>query len=212
MEPIEPEGNVPPTAVEPTGQHGNAGTTVTQSHGDDELEEGEIDWIEKCGIENLKIRVATADTLAKEAAATLTVLLAGAGGAGAYAVKLLEGDRAVSTIALAAASAWLAGLACCLVYGCLRVAPIPAVYNQPGALLKRRESKQTYAEWRRGELVNIEGRIKRVVARNAKVGKWLNWIRILATATPFVSTAFAVVFPYPSKTAFIALIQGLAIA
>lgn len=38
-----------------------------------------LDWIEKSAIENMKMHHACADTLAKEAAVTLTVLLAGIG-------------------------------------------------------------------------------------------------------------------------------------
>ena len=39
-----------------------------------------IDWAEKSGLENLRFRLQNAETLAKEASSTLTILLAGMGG------------------------------------------------------------------------------------------------------------------------------------
>ena len=165
-----------------------------------EFEDGELEWIERCGIENLKGRMAMTDLLAKEAATTLTILLAGAGSAAAYAVKLLSGERSIATFAAGAASFWLGALACCLVGGCLMLKSIPALYNQPGLLLKRRESGETYEEWRRGELENIEERIRRAIRRNGTVARRLNWIRALAALTPFIAglAAYAGSAAFPS--------------
>ena len=109
-----------------------------------EFEEGELEWIEHSGIEKLKSPIATADTLAKEAATTLTVLLVGTGGAGAYAIKLFENEQNAAAVAAAAASAWLAVLSCALGLGCMMLQGISPAYNQPGQLLGRKN--HTYAQ------------------------------------------------------------------
>lgn len=151
------------------------------------FEKDEYDWIEKAGIENLKGRVATADTLAKEAVTTLTVLLAGSGGAWAYALKLLDEQATTGAVAAVVAGAWLTALSMALVFLCLMIAPIPAVYNQPKKLLERPSHGWTFDQWRLAELLNIDERIARAVRRNNSVGDRLNWVRGLATATPILS-------------------------
>lgn len=158
------------------------------------FETGELDWIEKAALENLKGRVATADTLAKEAVTTLTVLLAGAGGAWAYALKLLDERATAGAIASLIAAVWLTGLAMALVLLCMRIEAIPPVYNQPRELLGRSAEGATFDAWRRAELDNIEKRIGRAVKRNDKVAVRLNWIRALATLTPILSGVSAWVF------------------
>lgn len=152
---------------------------------------GEFEWIEKAAIENLKGRRETADILAKEAATTLTVLLAGVGGSLAYGVKLLDGDTSNTVIAASAACIWLTLLSMGLVLACLKIKGIPALYNQPGELLKRGESKESFDEWRRGELENIEIRIQTAVRRNNTTARNLNYVRILAVCTPFISVLAA---------------------
>lgn len=169
--PNQPLGSTSPSAVPPTYS----------------FEHGEYDWIEKAGIENLKGRVATADTLAKEAVTTLTVLLAGAGGSWAYAVKLLDQDATAGGFAAVVAGVWLTALAMALVLGCLRISPIPPVYNQPGKLLERPSYGWSLDQWRLAELRNIDERISRAVVRNNTLATRLNWIRGLATATPVLA-------------------------
>jgi hypothetical protein len=158
------------------------------------LDPKEFEWIEKAGIENLKARVATADTLAKEAVATLTVLLAGAGGSWAYAVKLLDEEATKGGVAALTAGAWLTFIAALLVYRCMKIAPIPTVYNQPGQLLKRSESGESFEEWQVGELENIEERICRATERNKETARRLNLVRELATLTPIVAGLATLLF------------------
>ena len=159
-----------------------------------EFVENELEWIEKAAIENLKGRVATADTLAKESVTTLTVLLAGAGGAFAWAIKLFDDQASAGTVAALIASIWLTGLTMFLVWGCLRIIEIPAVYNQPGQLLGRAAQGASFEAWRRHELLNIEARIKDAVTRNNLIADRLNLIRILATVTPILAGISAWVF------------------
>lgn len=151
------------------------------------FEPGEYEWIEKAAIENLKGRRETADILAKESATTLTVLLAGAGGAWAYATKLLDAVATRGGIAALMAAVWLTLLTILLVLWCMRIQAIPAVYNQPGKLLERPQSGESFAEWRLGELKGIQGRIEKAVTRNNLMAKRLNVVRVLATATPFLA-------------------------
>lgn len=161
-----------------------------------DLSKEEFEWIEKAGIENLRGRVATADTLAKEAVSTLTVLLAGAGGSWAYALKLLDEEATKGAVAATASGGWLTLVAGLLVYRCMKIAPIPAVYNQPGQLLKRPESGETFAQWQAGELSNIEERIGRVTVRNKEIARRLNLVRELATLTPLVAGLGILLFAY----------------
>lgn len=151
------------------------------------FEPNEFEWVEKAGIENLKGRLATADTLAKEAATTLTILLAGAGGSWAYCIKLLDEAATRAGVAAFVAALWLTLLAMLLVWRCLMIGKIPALYNQPGQLLLRHQHKMTLAQWRKGELDNIEERIGKAVARNNETARRLNIVRILATLTPVIS-------------------------
>jgi hypothetical protein len=74
-----------------------------------------------------------------------------------------------------------------LVLTCLKIKGIPAVYNQPGELLKRGDSQELFDEWRRGELENIQQRIETAVARNNTTARNLNGVRILAVCTPFIA-------------------------
>jgi hypothetical protein len=153
------------------------------------FEPGEFEWIESSAIENLKARIATADTLAKEAANTLTVLLAGAGGAYAYAIKLLDEKATLSSVAALAAAGWLTLLAMLLVWSCLRIKAIPVIYNQPENLLQRPESKLSLEEFKLNELRDIGRRIIRARDRNNEIARHLNNVRLLATFTPILALA-----------------------
>lgn len=162
-------------------------TDQAPSKGTQEFAIGELEWIEKAAIGNLKGRRETADILAKEAATTLTVLLAGVGGSLAYGVKLLDGETSNTIIAAAAVCVWLTLLAISLVLFCLRIGEIPVVYNEPGKLLKRSLAQESFDEWRRGELENMQERIDQTVRRNNTTARNLNYVRLLAVCTPFIA-------------------------
>lgn len=155
---------------------------------------GEFDWVEKAAIENMKGRRETADTLAKEAAAMLTVLLAGIGGSLAYALKTLDGDFSPTVVAAVGVCVWLGYIAGRLVQGCMLIGPIPAVYNQPGQLLLRAPAGETLRNWQYGELLNLEVRIKRVAKRNDLVAIRTNWLRLAAICTPLVAVYSVIAF------------------
>ncbi len=145
---------------------------------------GELDWIEKSAVENLKQRVEGADVLAKESATTLTVLLAGAGGSLAYAIKAADGDFSASVLIAAFVCAWLANCAIWLVLTCLKISAIELVYNEPKNHLLRLTSDVNFENWRRKELEGMQVRIEANTARNDKTAKSLNQVRTMAAATP----------------------------
>ncbi|CAM3348332.1 hypothetical protein [Polaromonas hydrogenivorans] len=167
----------------------------------------ELEWIERCAIENLKSRVLTADVLAKDAASTLLLLLAGMAGALAYAKPLIDGVSAPSAWVSAAVALWLALLAALMVLGCLMTISIPAVYNQPNNLLMRDPQTDSWVKWRYSELLNIQDRINAAVKRNKRIAKRLNQLRILATATPLVAILAGWIMVEPAKP-LVAMLAG----
>lgn len=151
------------------------------------FEKGEFEWIEKAAVENLKQRLECADVLAKEAATTLTVLLAGIGGSLAFAIRLLDGDYSASVVASTAVCLWLTLLAIILVFTCLKIDAIYVTYNEPKNLLKRKEHKNSFDAWRTAELLGMQYRIEKNVERNDRTAKYLNRVRAMAAVTPAIA-------------------------
>lgn len=145
-----------------------------------------VEWAEKAGIENLRGRLATGDVLLAQASTLLSLLLAGMGGALAYAVKLID-TGPVSPVAWAAAavSAWLAVVAVVLMARCIVTRETQALYNEPGNIYKPDLSLSPDAI-RGFELENIQRRIEQTKARNEAVARWLDRCRYAAIATPLV--------------------------
>lgn len=161
-----------------------------------------LDWAEKAGLENLKFRLQNAETLAKEAATTLTVLLAGMSGSLAYAVKYFE--PAAPSIQMAvgsgALSAWLMLLSAMLVHFCIKTLPLPTPTNEPANLY---QPEFTLDLMRAVELKNIQVRIEQATTRNAEVATWLDRIRYCAVASPlvFVISALGATVHWPALVA-----------
>lgn len=82
--------------------------------------------------------------------------------------------------------AYLSALAMLLIWRCLWVRPFPMVYNEPAHLAQRGLSLE---QVRDGELQNMQQAIDRAVERNRTTARWLNFIRLLASASPFVALA-----------------------
>lgn len=159
-----------------------------------------LDWAEKCGIENLKAHRETADYLQKQAVTTLTVLLAGATGGLAYAIKGAEYGSLWWAVGSAAFSLYLYGLCALAVFKTLTVSDFPALYNEPASLYQPHYS---LADIKEAELVNIQERIVQAVARNRETSEWLNYIRYAAVASPiiFLIVAGVVAWAAPSGPA-----------
>ena len=97
-----------------------------------------LDWTEKAAQENLKFHLQNADSLAKEANTTLTVLLAALGGVLAYALKLLDSGLISATlVSVAVLTLYLTALCSLLVFKCMKIAPIPAPTNEPKNLYQK---------------------------------------------------------------------------
>ncbi|WP_434668008.1 hypothetical protein P5W99_36570 [Paraburkholderia sp. A3BS-1L] len=158
---------------------------------DKELKE-RIDWIEKLAIENLKAHHATADIIAKEAATTLTVLLAGAAGGLAYAGKALD-SHSWSWFAFGAVAftAWLTWLCYRCVKECLMIAPMPQIYNEPRNL---EAPELTLNQLRESEIQGLQDRIDQAAKRNGELSNRMNRIRELAVASPLVFAISALVW------------------
>lgn len=148
-----------------------------------------LEWVEKQALENLRFHIQTAEQLAKDANATLTLLLAGVGGLVAYLVKLLESKADV--IWLAAVGGFvmtLSVLAAALIFYCLKTVPIDAPTNEPRNIF---QPDFTLEAIREVELGNIQLRIDQVIKRNIRVATWLDHIRLLAVCSPISAAAVA---------------------
>ncbi|AZY48844.1 hypothetical protein ACLQ9F_11995 [Bordetella avium] len=143
-----------------------------------------LDWVEKAALENLRAHHQAADVIAKEATTTLTVLLAGMAGALAYAAKGV--DAAAWTwlsVGAAAFSAYLLLLGLWLVLGCMKIGDLPAIHNEPGNLF---QPGIPLEDLRKYELENMQLRINDAAARNSRVARALNNIRLAAILSPVV--------------------------
>ncbi|WP_454764416.1 hypothetical protein [Cupriavidus campinensis] len=149
-----------------------------------------LEWSEKQALENLRFHIQTAEQLAKDANATLTLLLAGAGGLVAYLVKLLESKA--DTVWLAAVCAFvitLSVLSATLIFFCIKTAPIAAPTNEPKNIYQPSFSLSAIREV---ELQNIQVRIDQVARRNMRVATWLDYVRFMAVCSPISPAAVGV--------------------
>ena len=144
---------------------------------DDQLKMLEL--AEKAGYDNLRDRRTTADVLAKEANAWLSLLILAAGGSFAYGVRILEpGATSPVVIGAAVASVWLVATSALTVWKCMMIRPLPALYNEP-ANIYQPDLPYTGRQMREFELKNIQQRIEDATRRNDSVARWLNIVRWL---------------------------------
>lgn len=158
-----------------------------------------LDWVERSAVENFKLQHHTADVLAKESATTLAVLLAGLGGGTAYAVRAVTGN-APNSVEWGAVMFTVHLLVLCflLVWRCLKIQPIPPIFNEPKNLLGVLETHPhlTFEEIRKFELENMQDGIQAAGERNGRVAASLNKIRLAAVLSPIW---FLVAFGYHWK-------------
>jgi len=155
-----------------------------------------LDWAEDAALKNLKSHHETADGLQKQSVTTLTVLLTGATGGLAFAIKGLEQGLAWLAVGSSVFSIYLYILCATLVFNTLRVKRFPSIYNEPENLYQK---NYTLQELREAELDNIQKRIEEASSRNRQTASWLNRIRFAALASPvfFALTSFLVVRACP---------------
>ena len=102
---------------------------------DDELMSDRLDWIERAAIENMRTHHACADNLAKDSAATLTLLLIGIGGGLAYSVKAIDAHSwNWLVVGSTAFTLWLVGVSWYLVGRCMMITAMPQIFNSPKTL------------------------------------------------------------------------------
>ena len=153
-----------------------------------------IDWVEQAALENLRFRIGNAETLAREANSTLTVLLAGIGAGVAYVVKAFEtGVLNSLAVSVTAGVAWLMLCAGVLVTRCILSKDLPVPTNEPENLW--------HPEWgldvsRQSELNAIQERIDTVKVRNHSIAAWLDRVRVMAILSPFVVPITFLVWEY----------------
>jgi hypothetical protein len=133
---------------------------------------------------NTKAVVATTEWLAAQSATTLTLLLAGIGGALAFAAKAVTGPPGLVEAGAAAVCAYLVLLAAVLVWRCLMVGPVPAPRGDPEGWLYWPGAD--LMELRREGLVNIQLDLDAARARNGATARALNGVRLAALGTPLV--------------------------
>ena len=139
-----------------------------------------LDWIEKAGIENMKLHYVCANTLARAASTTFVILLIGMGASLGYAICWLAPGAAALTL-------WLLALLGYLTVTCCVTSPIPAIYNEPRNLNR---TDMSFEALRYAELLNLQARIDMAAQRNAATARHLNRVHRLALGSllGFVST------------------------
>ena len=146
-----------------------------------------LEWVEKAAIENLKGHHQSADQIAKDSVQTLTVFLLIMTGAVAYAANAFQKCQ-FDWISVGATvfTGWFLILSILLVWKCLPMREMPAIFNEPNNLYQPKYSLDLMRE---AELGNFQIRINQAAARNARIAKWLNGLRLAAAASPLVFTA-----------------------
>ncbi|HDR9796675.1 TPA: hypothetical protein QDC59_000207 [Burkholderia cenocepacia] len=148
-----------------------------------------LDWVEKQAAENLQFHIQCAEHIKKEANTTLTVILAGVGGASAYVVKLFDTHAAHWLMAAALTfNVCLLLLAALLILRCLNLDNIQAPANEPKNLYLPNYSLQLVREV---ELENMQLRIKLAQSRNGEAADRLERIRLYALLVPVISAVVA---------------------
>jgi hypothetical protein len=152
-----------------------------------------IEWAEKAAIENLRGRIANADSIGKEANTLVTLLLAGIGGSLAYAFKAFDdGSASPAACGAAAVAVWFAIVAAIVLWRCVMTRPLSALMNEPKNIY-RPELQLSEVAIRQFELENLQLRIDETKERNRKVALWLDRGRLAAIATPLIFAIAVVV-------------------
>lgn len=147
-----------------------------------------VEWIEKCGLENLRSHLAAMDHLNKESNTTLTLLLAGAGAALANAIRGFDtiSSPSPTTVTSLALSLYLFLVSGFLVWKCIWIGEAQQPTNEPANL---DHPDYSFLVVRRTELKGIQSRIKLAIARNESTANWLNGLRVATiVGTPIVGS------------------------
>lgn len=148
-------------------------------------------WVEDAAKANSTFQIGCADVLDRQASVLLNLLLAGAGGALAYAVNLAEKQAAAwQQVGMAGTAIWLFLVAGLLLVQALWNRPTYGPANDPENLQQAHDMALVAAI--AYELENRQFCITANRTRNNTIGRWLNICRCLAAATPLIFLAVAV--------------------
>jgi hypothetical protein len=143
-----------------------------------------LSYIENAGRESLRSHHENADMLRREANTMLTLFLAGAGVALAYAAPDKSSVPGVAAAAFVS-SVYLFVLAIVVASKTLSFGEYPAMWNEPREL----EKEPDLARLRARELELLQDRIDGAAKINAARSRWLNGLRIAASFTPIIALA-----------------------
>lgn len=148
-----------------------------------------LNWVEQAALENMRAHIKSGDDIKRESNIALTVIIAGASSALAYAVNVIGSPLDIDVLwGVSVLSGYLFLLCAVLVFKCLRVGAFPAPTNEPTNLYK---SDYPLQEIRECELKNMQGRIEDAERINQTTSKWLNRVWAATTLSPVI---FAVTF------------------
>lgn len=147
-----------------------------------------LQWAERAAEGAQKQLLDSAKILADQANTTLTVLLAGIGGAATLASRLFEtapfvkggGPAPAAAVGALLACLLLIALVLLLVQRCMANTAIPLIYNEPMNLIQPGGWDLRSALL--SELAHRQAAIDQLRRRNSERGLWLNRVRIAAAA------------------------------
>lgn len=178
------------TQMQETGQQ-TADTAAVEPS----LNPESVKWVAEAARAVAAFQVQCADAMERQGATFLNLLLAGAGGALAYAVNLGEKGAALwQQWGMWGAAAWLFAVAGVLLSRVLWTRPIYGPANDPNNLVRAYHMEMTAVL-----VVDLRQRQKAIEAnraRNEAVGRWLNICQALAAATPLVFGVTAALAAY----------------
>jgi hypothetical protein len=137
-----------------------------------------LDWAERAALERLHALREANQSVAGDAARTLTLLLVAIAAAFAYAIS--GPQFAIGAIVL---TAYLCVLSVLLIFSCLMAGDVPTSVQTSGRPL---DESIPFDDFRRLELISTERRIEALALRHNRALLWLNTVRIAASVAPFV--------------------------
>jgi len=147
------------------------------------------EWVEESALENLRFRLQNAETLAKEAATTLTIILAGIAGSLAYGMKIFAAVPATPDVVGSVTISMVLMIdGFMLVFFCMLTSDLQVPTNEPRNLFQK---EFTLEQIREVEINNIQARISDAAARNHRVAAWLDRCRLIALSSPLISAIVA---------------------
>lgn len=145
-----------------------------------------LDWVERGADENLKFRLQVAESLAKECAGLLLLLMTAIGGALAYVVQVLDRSSAVTPllIGVSAVMVWWMCVGVLLMWKCVLTRSIPVPGMMPVPALHASLDGYSLEALRKFQLQHVQSSIDSVMVRNGSTAVWLDRCRLAFLASP----------------------------